>query len=123
MWQCASALHQGRGLGNSVRRFHQELNSARYEEICRDSDEGFSRGEKHDELLSILEAVHQKLGDAGFESQINMNVNATTDGTFLTADYNTTFAHGQAIETFTWIKSGGTLKLYGYSVQSKALLN
>jgi hypothetical protein len=124
MWQCGSALQQGRGLANAaVRHFHQELNSGNYEHICQGADEGFSQGEKHDELLRLLEAVHRKLGDAGDESQVNMNVNATTDGTFITTEYNTRFAQGQAIETFTWVKSGGTLKLYGYNVQSKALLN
>lgn len=106
-----------------MRAFHQELNGSHYEEICRDADDGFSQGEKHDELLRLLEAVHRKLGDASDESQTSMNVNATTDGTFITADYNTRFVQGQAIETFTWIKSGGTLKLYGYNIQSKVLLN
>ena len=124
MWQCGSALHQGRQLANAaVQRFHQELNSGHYEKICQDAEEGFSQGEKRDELLKVLEAVHRKLGDAGEGSQINMNVNATTDGTFITTDYNTRFVQGQAIETFTWIKNGTTLKLYGYNVQSKALLN
>jgi len=34
MWQCGSALHQGRSLSNiAARRFHQELNSGQYEQI------------------------------------------------------------------------------------------
>jgi hypothetical protein len=37
------------------------------------------------------------------------------------ASYNTTFALGPTMETFTWIKSGNALKLYKYEVQSNAL--
>jgi len=67
--------------------------------------------------------VHRKLGYAGTENQINMNVNATTGGTFITSEYKTQFAQDQGVETFTWKKSSGTLKLYGCNVQSRALLN
>lgn len=124
MWQCGSALRTGRVLSDkAVHRFRTQLNSGRYEDICQEADESFSEGGRHDDTLKLLEAVHRKLGDAGAENQINVNVNAATGGTFITADYNTSYTQGQAMETFTWKRSGGTLKLYAYNVQSKALLN
>jgi hypothetical protein len=43
-------------------------------------------------------------------------------GTFLTAQYNTTFEKGLVLETFTWRRSGGTLKLSEYNIQSNLLL-
>src|SRR5439155_11860482 len=113
----------GRDLANvAVREFHQKLSGGRYEEIYLEADEGFTGAGKHDELVRFLEAVHTKRGNAGVESLANMRVNATTVGTFVVAQYNTTFEHGSAVETFTWIKSNGALKLYGYNIQSNALI-
>jgi len=74
-------------------------------------------------LVKFLEAIHTKLGNAGAERLLNATVNAGTDGTFVTTEYDTTFAGGSAIETFTWIKKRGALKLYGYNVQSNTFLS
>jgi hypothetical protein len=124
MWQCGSALLQGRRSSNqAVRQFHQELNAGEYELICQEASEGFTRSSKHDELIKFLQGVHTKLGAADRESLLNLSVNATTNGTFVMTRYSTTFSSGSAVETFTWIKSAGTLKLYGYNVQSNALFN
>jgi hypothetical protein len=124
MWQCGSTLLQGRSSANqAVRQFHQELNAGEYERICQEASEGFTRSTTHDELLKFLQGVHTKLGSVDSENLMNLGVNATANGTFLTARYNAKFANGSAVETFTWIKSAGTLKLYGYNVQSNALLN
>jgi len=51
-----------------------------------------------------------------------MRVNATTGGTFIVSQYNTTFDHGSAVETFRWIRASGALKLSGYNIQSNAPL-
>jgi len=51
-----------------------------------------------------------------------MLVNATTSGTFIVARYNTMFARGPAVETFTFVKKSGTLKLPEYHIESEALL-
>jgi hypothetical protein len=50
-WQCGSALILGRSSADQlVRSFHQELNSARFDQISREADEGFG----HDETLKLL---------------------------------------------------------------------
>jgi uncharacterized protein DUF4019 len=122
-WQCGSALVQGPGLSNrAVRRFHQQLNNRQYEEIYQEADARFAEGGKHEELVKLLEGVHTKLGDAGSETLLNIRAKATTDATAMQTQYNTTFAKGTAVETFTWIKEHGRLRLYGYTVESKALL-
>lgn len=122
-WQCGSALWQGRALANAgVRDFHQKLNGAQYEEIYRQADEGFTRAEKHDELVRFLRAVHTKLGNAIAENLGNMRVNTTIGRTFIVTQYNTSFEHGSAVETFTWRKTNGVLKLYSYDIRSDALI-
>jgi Protein of unknown function (DUF4019) len=124
MWQCGSALVQGRTLANAaVHHFHEKLNSGQYEEICRSADQAFTAAQGHEEVVKFLTAVHRKLGNAGAESQVNIRVDSNTNGTFITTFYRTEFASGAATETFTWRKSGGAIRLLGYNVQSSALLN
>jgi hypothetical protein len=123
MWQCGSALRQGRVLAEpAVQAFHNKLNAGQYEEIYQEADSGFTGEGKHDELVKFLTAVHTKLGDAGVTNQVNMLVNATTSGTFITTRYDTTFARGAASETFTWIRKSEGVKLYGYHIESNALI-
>jgi hypothetical protein len=123
-WQCGSGLAQGRRLANlAVRHFHQELNGDQYEAICQEADETFASEEKHNELVKVLTAVHAKLGDAVEETLVGINVNATTNGTFISSHYKTTFIRGTVVETFTWMKKNGTLKLRGYHIESNAFLN
>ena len=123
MWQCGSALYKAKGPSNTAaQEFHQKLNAGQYEEILAEADERFARAEKHDDLVGFLEAIHTKLGNAGVEKLTNIKVNATTAGTFIVAQYKTAFDDGSAIETFTWIKSSGVLKLCGYHIQSNALI-
>ncbi len=124
MYQCGSGLLQGRRSSNeAVRQFHEQLNDGEYELICQEASAGFTQSTKHDELVKFLNGVHTKLGPAANESLLNISVNANTNGTFITTRYNTQFASGPAVETFTLIKSVGALKLYGYNVQSNALFN
>jgi hypothetical protein len=123
LWQCGSALVQGRKLANAaVRHFHQQLNTEEYDEIYQEADEGFKNGQTHDEIIEFLRAVHSKLGNTGDEKQINIRADANTHGAFITARYSTAFVSGTATETFTWIKSSGILKLHAYHIQSNALI-
>jgi len=123
MWRCGSALVQGRKLANAaVQHFHEQLNAEEYEGIYVDADDGFRAGQTHDELIKFLQAVHKKLGNAGDTTQSNIRVDSNTRGTFTTTSYKTTFANGAATESFTWVTSGGALKLYRYYIESNALI-
>jgi hypothetical protein len=123
-WQFGSAFMHGRGLADAaVRRIHHLLNLGQYEQIVQEADESFGEQEKHDELVNFLEVLHTRLGDAQAEKFANMTVNVSTDGTFLKTEYDTSFTAGLVVETFTWIKTGGSLKLFGYNVQSDLLLS
>jgi hypothetical protein len=113
---------RGQKLANiAVEHFHEQLNNDRYDEIIGEADEGFSQAGK-DDLLKFFSAVHAKLGDAGASSFDNINVSATPTRTFVTTRYSTAFSRGAATETFTWIKKAGALKLYGYNINSNALI-
>jgi hypothetical protein len=123
MWQCGSALDLGsRSADQAVQRFHDHLNRGEFDEICREGDPAFSQGEKHDELVHLLEQVHRKLGNAEGARRVNLHASAGTSGTFVTAQFTTHFEQAPAAETFAWRTGWNTLKLYGYNVQSNAFL-
>jgi hypothetical protein len=105
----------------AVQQFHQELDAGQYEAICGQAAEGFCGNRADGETVRFLKGVHEKLGNVGAVQRGMINVNANTGGTFVTIQYNTSFALGPAQETFTWIKGANTLRLYRYSVQSNAL--
>ncbi len=123
MWQCDSALNLGSvSADQAVQRFHDHLNRGEFDEICREGDEAFSRGGKHDELVRSLEQVRRKLGNAGGARRVNLHASVGTSGTFVTAQFTTHFEQAPAAETFIWRKAWDTLKLYGYNVRSDAFL-
>jgi len=122
-WQCGSGIFQGHKLADvAVQHFHEQLNGGRYDGIYDEATEGFRQGGKHEEFMKLLGAVHAKTGDAGATKSGSINVTTTPSGTFVTTQYETTFEKGAATETFTWLKTQGTLKLYGYNIQSNALI-
>lgn len=119
--RCGLAFFQGQKFADAaVQEFHQQLNAEQYEEIYRNSDEGFRVGLSHDELINFLQAVHRKLGDAGQTSQVSMRAESNTRGTFIIAWYSTAFASGKAKEAFTWTKRNGGPKLSQYHIESMA---
>jgi hypothetical protein len=123
MWQCGSALLKGRGMANpAVHHFHSLLNDGSYDQILGEADETFRTVQSPANTVNFLAAVHRKLGAAQSERLSNINVNATTNGTFVITTYQTTFDRGAAVETFTWIKSGNSLRLRGYNIQSNTLV-
>jgi hypothetical protein len=119
-WQCGSAIMLSRNsVEGLVRHFHEQLNTAQFEQISREASEGFN----HAQSVKLFGAIHSKLGDAGDQKLINTSINTGSDGTFVTTRYKTEFAHGSAIETFTWIRKSSSLKLYGYNIESDVFLS
>lgn len=122
-WQCGSAFYFGSRLADGeVRRLHDEVNAGQFEEICDDAEGAFSQGPKCDQLVETLRGVHRILGDVIDQKRGHIYLNLSGQGIFVTVEFFTEFAAGQARETFTWHKGGNTLIFYGYDVQSKAFL-
>ena len=124
MWQCGTALYEGAKKSDvAVSHFHELLNNENYEQICTEADPAFQASDKKEELIKFLSAVHRKLGRAGEAKRGTVNVNANTNGTFVSVDYQTQFDKGPAQENFTFKKTiTGELKLLGYHIQSSALV-
>jgi hypothetical protein len=105
----------------AVKEFHQQLDAGQYEAICSQAVQGFCSNAAGD-TIRVFKGVHEKLGNTAGTKRGRMTVSSATGGTFVRIDYNTTFASGTAVETFTWIKTGNTFHLYRYDIQSNALL-
>jgi hypothetical protein len=109
--------------GAAVERFHDQLNAAEYAQIVDEADEGFRHsGSSRVDTMRFLQAVHSKLGNTGQSNLTNITVQATPGGSFVITVYQTKFDRGEAIERFTWMKRSGELLLYGYNIQSNALI-
>jgi len=106
----------------AVKHFHEQLNAEQYEEILSQADATFVGSQSHDQLVKFLSAVHRKLGNAGEAKLAGYFVNYNTGGVFTTVKFATSYANGSADETFVWVKSGDSLKLYGYHINSMALV-
>ena len=123
LWRCGTGLMQGRKLSaNGVQEFHALLNSGQNDQIYDRASDAFRGGGNKEDLIKSFQSVHRKLGDAGSSTLNNLNVTATPTGTYITAVYRTTFATGEAVETFTWLKSGQGVVLNGYNIQSMKLI-
>jgi hypothetical protein len=122
-WRCGTGLIQGRQLSASgVQQFHSLLNSGHHEQIYDGASDAFRNGGSKEDLIKFFQSIHRKLGDAGPPTLNSLNVSATPTGTYITAVYRTTFMEGEAVETFTWLKSGQGVVLNGYNIQSMKLI-
>jgi hypothetical protein len=111
-----------RGFLMTLGRFHSQLDSGAYDAIIGEADEAFRNADSQEELLKFLAGVHSKLGAVHDFTRTNIFVSANTNGTFVKVTYNSTFEQGSAVETFTWRKVSGGLKLMAYHIESKAFL-
>jgi hypothetical protein len=107
---------------DAVRHFHSQLDSEAYGDILGESDEAFQNSGNRDEIIKFLTGVHSKLGLSRGFTRTNIFVNATTSGTFIRVTYESTFDQGGAVETFTWRKAAGGLKLVSYQITSNIFI-
>jgi hypothetical protein len=107
---------------DAVRHFHLQLDSEAYADIVRESDEAFRNSANSDEIIKFLTGVHSKLGTVRAVTRTNVFVNASTNGTIIRVTYKSTFDQGDAVETFTWRKAGGALKLVRYDINSNVFV-
>jgi hypothetical protein len=105
-----------------VELFHSQLNAEQYSEIYAEADEGFRSSAPPDTFYDTLRLVHQKMGYALQANQKAYFFTTSTGGNFVTLNYETHFANGDAQERFQWTVVGGRALLLRYDINSPALL-
>ena len=118
------SLKQGMETANKeVAQFHRQLDEGRYSEIYKNSAPDMRGAADETKLTRLLTAVHTKLGAVHSTAQQGINVNTSTQGSFISASYATKFAKGSGQEQFVYrIGLNGKPQLAGYHINSDELI-
>lgn len=107
----------------AVTNFHTRLDAQQFAEIYAASDPDFKKSTKEADFAALLGAIHRKLGNVKTAKFGNVNVNWSTDEvTLIHMEYDTTFEGGEASERFIWRAKDSGPMLYGYHIESNALI-
>ena len=103
-----------------LNHLHEQMNADEAAAICAGADGELT---KKDDCVETFHAMHRKLGDAGTTVPLSTRISATSSGKYVQTTFDTNFVEDtSATETVTWRESGGAYRLFGYWVNSKALL-
>jgi Protein of unknown function (DUF4019) len=107
----------------AVTDFHTRLDGQQFAEIYAASDPDFKKSTKEVDFAALLGAIHRKLGNVKTAKFSNVNVNwSTGEGTLIHMEYDTAFEGGEASERFIWRAKDSGAALYGYHIESNALI-
>jgi hypothetical protein len=106
----------------AVPRFHEMLDAGQFEAIYEAASEDLRKATRQDSFVALLEAIHRKLGATKSSAERTWNVNYHTSGTFVTLEYSTAYAEGDAAEQFVYRLQDGKALLAGYHINSNALI-
>lgn len=103
----------------------QDIDAGRYEKLYNDSADEWRKDTTLDESKATFARLREKLGRAQVRNletaREEQTGTAPVPGHSLIAIYQTSFEHGNAMETFTLIERGGKWYLAKYFVSSTAL--
>jgi hypothetical protein len=106
----------------AVDRFHMRYDSAQFELVYAASDTALKAATSREEFLAFMTSVRRKLGPVRGSTPTGTNTMVGTNGTQITLAYRTEFARGTGTEQFVWRMRGDSAYLYGYNVNSTALV-
>ncbi len=110
------------GSAAAVTQFHGRFNSGDYPAIYAEATVEFRASTREKDFIDLLAAVRRNLGTEKKTSSTGFFVNATTGGTVIRLNYNTTFTEGQAAEQFVFRSQQGKYLLFGYNINSPLLI-
>jgi hypothetical protein len=106
----------------AVQQFHELLDSGNSHAIYDSAGDDLKRVSPEQQFVPLLDAVHRKLGQTRTATRSGWNVNYSTSGNFITLNYHTVYAEGDASEQFVYRMMGEKPVLVGYHVNSNALI-
>ncbi len=106
----------------AVAEFHQRLDRGDFTAIYNDGHPELKKASSEKDFTAFLEAVHRKLGKVESAEQTNWRINTFNLQTYAVLNYQTKFAEGSAVETFTYRLDGDKAVLVGYHISSQALI-
>jgi hypothetical protein len=106
----------------AVARFHTMLDAGQNAQIYQESASEMKSATTEAKLGALLAAVHRKLGTVKKAEQRGWNDQINTGGHFVTLNFATSYAQGDAAETFVYKIAGDKAQLVGYNINSNALI-
>jgi len=107
---------------SGISAFHADLNAGNFQKIYHNGGAELKTATTSETFGKILNAVHLKLGLFKNGKSVGWNDNATTNGRYVTINYEAAYQKGQAQENFVYRVNGKQAALVGYHVNSDALL-
>jgi uncharacterized protein DUF4019 len=106
-----------------VDQFHADLDRERYQAMYDAADKGLHQTTTEADFVRLLQAVHRKLGNVQSSQFRNFQVGYSTgQGAIVDLEYQTNFAGGTGTEQFEWRVVDNHATLFGYHVNSNALV-
>lgn len=106
----------------AVPRFHESLSAEQFESIYTEASEELKQASTKESFVSLLGGVRKKLGVVKSSTIQSWNVQYHTSGTFVTLNYATVYAEGEASERFVYRLKEEQALLAGYHINSNALV-
>jgi outer membrane murein-binding lipoprotein Lpp len=106
----------------AVSEFHAQLDKGDFRGIYSAAHSDFKAASTEKDFVALLAAVHRKLGNIQKSDQSGWRVNSFNLKTNVILTCNTRFAGGDAVETFNYRIDGNRAQLYGYNINSQALI-
>jgi hypothetical protein len=106
----------------AVKLFHEQLDKGDFNNIYAATHADFKAAATEKDFVAMLEAVHRKLGPIQRSDAAGWNINSHNFKTTVVLTYKTTFAEGEAVETFTYRIEGDKAVLLGYNISSQVLI-
>lgn len=103
---------------------HAAMTKGDFKTIYEEADSGLKSAASEEKFVALMAAIQKKLGDPVSSKQTAWNLNATTSGTFLRTQCETTFSkNASGTESIEWRKNDGNYRLYGYHINSDDLIS
>lgn len=106
----------------AIDRFHAALNAGQFDPIYVGAAKEMKDTTPQPRLVALLSAVHRKLGTFRSGSSVGWNDNVNPGGHFVTINYQASYEHGPAAESFVYRIEDGHATLAGYHVNADALI-
>jgi hypothetical protein len=120
---CGSTAKNVELAKENVQQFHAQLDTEQYTAAYAASDEKLHQNASEADFVTLLEAVHRKLGYVQQSDLRNTGVAwFAGQGATVTLVYETKFASGTGTERFIWHVKDNSATLYRYDINSNALV-
>jgi hypothetical protein len=107
---------------SDITELHHELDNEQFSDIYQSGSPELKAATSESDFVKFLAAVHRKLGKVQSSVSTFKGFNITTNGTFVTLNYKTRFAQGDAQEQFVYVTRDKKTLLMGYHINSMALI-